>query len=74
MEQNSKKPITLKSLYSSFIDCAVSGCVYINYQIYGSSYLINPKHRLLIDEYAARGYIRVQLDTKHNWIGKYDQT
>ena len=72
MEQNSKKPITLKSLYSMVIDCAVSGYLCVDYQRFGLSYLSNPKYSLYINTYIANGYIKVRLDKKHNWlIGKY---
>lgn len=75
MVQNSKKLITLRSLYSMVIDSAVSGYLYINYLRYGIPYLRNPKYNLYIHTYKTSGYIKVRLDKEHYWlIGKYEQT
>lgn len=72
MIQNSKKPITLKSLYNMVINSVVSGYFYVDCQRYGIPYLPNPKYNLYMHTYIARGYIRIQSKKKYNWISKYE--
>jgi len=67
-----KKSIALKSLYNMVIDCVTSGYLYIDYQRYGIPYVPNPKYNLYIHTYIVRGYIRIQSNKRHNWIGKYE--
>lgn len=71
MEQNSKKPITLKSLYSMVIDSAVSGYLYTDHQGFGIPYLTKPRYSLYIRTYSS--YIRVTTYKKQIWICKYGQ-
>lgn len=71
MEQNSKKSITLKSLYNMVIDSVVSGNFYVDYQGFGIPYY-SPKYNLYIHTYIERGYIRIQSNKRHNWISKYE--
>lgn len=81
MAQNQKKTISLTSLYSMFIDCAVSGHLYLDYQRYGIPLLLEPKCTLYMHNYTRSGYIKVyirgeyfesRLSKEHSWlIGKY---
>ena len=71
MEQNLKKPITLKSLYSTFTHCVELQYLYVNYKRYGAplDFLTGKaKHTLSIDNHSINEAGIIFLDHKYKWV------